>query len=279
MLKEIMPNFFDMTHITDDSQALYGIVQNFILFFIILSVVFFVALIVIIAVLIKLRLAYDRQKETAEYASHVLDAQEEERSRISVELHDTVAQDLKVAVTFIENNKPACETRDLLLNCIKQIRSMCYSLVPPELLGQSLSSALHSLCCNFKNKTGLEVSFFFKDEVSSLLDSVLLSDLQKLSIYRIVQESLSNIQKHAGLCEVSVYARKVKDIRGVYIYIEDDGKGFDIENLTISDKSSHFGLKGMKMRAAQTGGTLSVFSEPGIGTKIQLFIPIGVFEK
>jgi len=46
-----------------------------------------------------------------------------------------------------------------------------------------------------------------------------------------------------------------------------------------SDKSSHFGLKGMKMRAAQTGGTLSVFSEPGLGTRILLFIPIGVFEK
>ena len=66
---------------------------------------------------------------------------------------------------------------------------------------------------------------------------------------------------------------------GLYLYIEDDGRGFTPENPLTSDKSSHFGLKGMKMRAAQTGGTLSVFSEPGLGTRILLFIPIGVFEK
>ena len=276
-----MTNLFTIPNLADDANALYGIVQTFILFFIILAIVFFAALVVIIAVIIKMRLAKDSQQETAEYASHVLDAQEEERSRISAELHDTVAQDLKAAVNFVENNKPACETRDLLLNCIKQIRSMCYSLVPPELSGQSLSSALHALCYNFKNKTGLEVAFFFKDETSRLLDSDSLSDLQKLSIYRIVQESLTNIQKHAGLCEVSVFARKghKNERGGVYIYIEDDGRGFDPENLLTSDKSSHFGLKGMKMRAAQTGGTLSVFSEPEIGTRVQLFIPIGVFEK
>lgn len=276
-----MPNLIDMPHLANDAQALYRIVQAFILFFIILSVVFFLALVAIIAVLIKMRLADDSQKETAEYASHVLNAQEEERSRISAELHDTVAQDLKAAVTFLESDKPVCETRDLLLKCITQIRSMCYSLVPPELSGQSLSSALHSLCYNFKNKTGFEVSFFFKEEASRLLDSNFLSDLQKLSIYRIVQESLTNIQKHAGTCEVSVFARKdYKNERGgLYLYIEDDGRGFTPENLLTSDKSSHFGLKGMKMRAAQTGGTLSVFSEPGLGTRILLFIPIGVFEK
>ncbi|WP_407429179.1 hypothetical protein [Treponema sp.] len=86
--------------------------------------------------------------------------------------------------------------------------------------GQSLTSALHSLCLNFKNKSDLEVSFFFKDEVSQLLDSDSLSDLQKLSIYRIVQESLTNIQKHAGPCEVSVFARKnYKNERGGYTYI------------------------------------------------------------
>ena len=215
-----MNNLFDMPHLADDAQALYGIVQTFILFFIILAIVFFVALVAIIAVFIKMRLARDSQQETAEYASHVIDAQEEERTRISAELHDTLAQDLKAAVTLIENNRPDSQTKDLLLNCITQIRSMCYSLVPPELSGQSLSSAIHTLCFNFKNKSGLEVSFFFKDEASRLLDSASLSDLQKLSIYRIVQESLANIQKHAGSCEVSVYARKShKNERGGYTYV------------------------------------------------------------
>lgn len=215
-----MPNLFDMSSLANDAQALYGIVQTFILFFIILALVFFAALVVIIAVLIKMRLADDSQKETAEYASYVLNAQEEERSRISAELHDTVAQDLKAAVTFLENDKPVSETRDLLLKCITQIRSICYSIVPPELSGQSLSSALHSLCYSFKNKTGFEVSFFFKEEASRLLDSNFLSDLQKLSIYRIVQESLANIQKHAGKCEISVFARKdYKNERGGAILI------------------------------------------------------------
>ena len=72
-----MPNLIDMPHLANDAQALYRIVQTFILFFIILSVVFFLALVAIIAVLIKMRLADDSQKETAEYASHVLNAQEE----------------------------------------------------------------------------------------------------------------------------------------------------------------------------------------------------------
>ena len=268
-------------------ETLTMMIHGFVRLFVLLVVVSLIAMVAVIIALIKMTRAKQNEKESAEYASYIIKAQEDERTRISAELHDTVAQDLRAVLSLYENDCTDPLIKKTLASCISEIRQMCYSLVPPDFAGQSLSGMLKSLCLNFREKLNLELTFFLGSGVEKLLDSPALSELQKLSIYRIVQESLTNIHKHAGDCEVSVFARReYKNERmGVYIFIEDDGRGFDYtehsssESSKKSDNTPHFGLQGMKMRSIQAGFTLTVKSEPESGTKILLFLPLGAFSK
>ena len=183
-----------------------------------------VALLAVVMALIKISLSKQHEKESVEYASHIITAQEEERSRLSAELHDTVAQDLCVALSISENEKQ----REILRGSIEQIRSLCYTLVPPPLAKTQLSSILRNLCLKFIEDTKIEANFLIKKEAEDLLNSQNFSTSQKLNVYRIVQESLLNVKKHAQASEVSIFARcETKgENTGVYISIEDDGKGF-----------------------------------------------------
>lgn len=270
-------------HITArELDSLYQTIHSFTVFFIILVIVSCVGLVVLVTVLIRMSLSKRHEKESAEYASHVITAQEEERSRLSAELHDTVAQDLCVALSMAHDENQ----RELLRSSIAQIRSMCYTLVPPAIAKQSLSSILQTICLNFLDETKLDVHFLLRDDAKKLLDSQTFPVQKKLNVYRIVQESLVNTRKHANATEVSVFARREQknESEGVYIFIEDDGKGFSQLELQEKHRKKHFGLQGMTLRAQQIGGTLTVNSRTAdsdmeSGTEIMLFIPIGAFEK
>ena len=267
---------------SEDLASLYQTIHSFTLFFIILAFLCCVGLLAVVIALIRISLAKQHEKESNEYASHVITAQEEERARISAELHDTVAQDLCVALSMAANENQ----RKILHDSIAQIRSLCYMLVPPSLTKQSLSSALKGFCLNFIDETKIDLHFLIREDAAALLDSEKFSAQQKLNIYRIVQESLMNVKKHANATEVSIFARRENksENEGVYLFIEDDGNGFSQAKLAGNHMEKHFGLRGMNMRARQTGGILTINSrtegsEMGSGTEIQLFIPIGAFEK
>ncbi|MBQ9909499.1 MAG: sensor histidine kinase [Treponema sp.] len=271
------------SHISSvDLESLYQTIHSFTLFFIILVFLCCGALLAIIIALIKISLSKQHEKESVEYASHIITAQEEERSRLSAELHDTVAQDLCVALSISDNEKQ----REILHNSIEQIRSLCYALVPPPLAKTQLSSILHNLCLKFIDDTKIEVNFFIKKEAEALLNSPNFSNNQKLNVYRIIQESLQNVKKHAQASEVSIFARRESkgESEGIYISIEDDGKGFSEKTAALKEKKRHFGLQGMKQRALLLGGTLNINSKTSdydmeSGTEIILFIPVGAFEK
>ena len=271
------------THISNvDLESLYQTIHSFTLFFIILVFICCGALLAVVIALIKISLSKQHEKESVEYASHIITAQEEERARLSAELHDTVAQDLCVALAISDNEKQ----RKILHNSIEEIRSMCYTLVPPPLAKAQLSSVLKNLCLKFINDTEIELNFFIKEDAEALLNSENFSSPQKLNVYRIVQESLQNVKKHSGASEVSVFARRENknEAEGLYLIIEDDGKGFTQKQALMQEKKQHFGLQGMKQRALLLGGTLTVNSRTadsdlGSGTEIRLFIPAGAFEK
>jgi signal transduction histidine kinase len=92
------------------------------------------------------------------------------------------------------------------------------------------------------------------------------------SLYRIIQESLTNVAKHAQARNVSVLLERKPSV--VKAIIEDDGKGFDAEDIMASSARSRLGLFGMEERASLLGGTLSIESEPGAGTTVFVEIPL-----
>ena len=106
-------------------------------------------------------------------------------------------------------------------------------------------------------------------------DSSFLDENDILNLYRVVQESLTNIIKHARAEEAVILIRNasVNEEKGLYIFISDDGCGFD-SDAEFYDKSKHFGLVGMKKRCQLIGADFSVSSIPGEGTQIRIFKPI-----
>jgi signal transduction histidine kinase len=220
------------------------------------------------------RRAREQEAENLAFSRETLIAQEQERERISRELHDTVIQDLRCVSLGIERicrtddekerEKLREETTCLQSGLIKRLRDMCYYLVPPDFRLQGIGDALRQLCDDFGEKTGLDCrAAVTKAPVLEAMDME-----KQLQIFRIVQESLNNVEKHAQAKEVVVILQNTGG--EIHVGISDDGKGFSpSQNLP----PLHIGIRGMKSRAAMLGGTLEISSEPGEGTMVQLRLP------
>ena len=200
--------------------------------------------------------------------SEVLNELEKERSRISRELHDTVAQDLRAACIIQKTNSNQNKILELQQNAIKQIRSICYQLNPPGIENGKLDDLLAELCDNFQKNTNIECSLHLSDD--NLFNTVVGTD--KLNIFRIVQESLTNVEKHSRATSVVINARKSK--LGIVIFISDNGKGFDIQSIlksnTYPSERSHFGLTGIQQRVKLLNGKLKITSSAESGTEIRV---------
>ena len=256
-------------------EELQQAVHSFVSFFIYFTLFALILLIVLAVTLIHFSKQWQNKKDSDEYLMHVIQAQEEERSRLSSELHDSLAQDLRVALSLVQEEKP----HEIIKGCISSVRSLCYNLAPPDIATEHLSDAIKSLCLSFQKDTGLDVSFTAREEALSLVDSVSLTPLQKISLYRIVQELLVNVKKHARASDVSVIMRREDsgDPAGLYLFVSDDGIGFDAEKRMEADSSGGFGLRGIRQRAMQLGGNIDIHSEADCGTDVRLFIPEGKF--
>jgi signal transduction histidine kinase len=221
------------------------------------------------------RRARDQEAESLAFSRETVAAQEQERERISRELHDTVIQDLRCVSLGIESiflTKDEKEREKIRKEILRlqnglsaRLRDICWYLVPPDFRLQGIGDALRLLCANFGEKTGLECPAYI--EKSPTLDS--LDTEKQLQIYRIVQEALNNVEKHAQAKMAAVTVQ----IPGpeIHIGISDDGKGF---NPPVNSPVTQ-GLRGMKSHVAILGGTLEIVSEPGQGTMIQLRLPAG----
>ena len=219
----------------------------------------------------------------------ITQVQENERSRISRDLHDTVTQDIRTALLYahkLGESKNLSEGEKNLLQKIqkieeenlKNIRNIIRNLTPSEIESASITQLLSELCENTTERSGIACKFYAEE--TELLSKITTE--QKLQIFRIVQESINNAIKHAKASEVSVIVRKENDSadaksQGLLFMISDDGSGFSPiqeESKDIISQSTRLGIKGMKSRAALLGAKLEIKSDEETGTQVKLFLPM-----
>ncbi len=203
--------------------------------------------------------------------NQVVGAQEEERRRVARELHDEAAQALAallvklraVEATGAVANTAANDLRVYVARALDGIQRIAKGLRPPALDDMGLAEALERLGEELAEAHGLKV-----DTMAQLGERLPAS--VETTLYRIAQETLTNVRKHARAKTVSIVLRRAP--ARVVLIIEDDGQGFEAERITSTE---HLGLLGMRERAALLGGTLLVESAPGSGTRIHVSIPVG----
>ncbi len=219
----------------------------------------------------------------------ITQVQENERSRISRDLHDTVTQDIRTALLYahkLGESKNLSEDEKSLLQKIqkieeenlKNIRNIIRNLTPSEIESASITQLLSELCENTAERSGIACKFYAEE--TELLSKITTE--QKLHIFRIIQESINNAIKHAKASELSVIVRKENDstdakIQGLLFMISDDGSGFSPiqeESKDIISQSTRLGIKGMKSRATLLGAKLEIKSDEETGTQVKLFLPV-----
>jgi signal transduction histidine kinase len=218
-------------------------------------------------------LAVDLSERIAQDAlRRVVEAQELERRRLARELHDETGQALTSILLGLkgleerigdETSRAAAEElRELVVSTLQDVRRLAVELRPTALDDFGLVAALERLAGSFSEQTGISVDF-----QTALADDRLPAEVET-ALYRIVQESLTNVVKHARARRVSILlARKEGAVKAV---VEDDGRGFDPADLA----DDGFGLVGMRERLALLGGRLEVESGPETGTTIAAEVPI-----
>ena len=250
-------------------EKLQSIVHQYTTFFIIFDIIFFITIILIIIFAIQMLKSRKKLRSSNRYLRFTIKGQEEERARIARELHDTVAQDLRYCRNLAEKFKgEEGEQISLLLEkSLSNVRNMSYNLAPPDVIRNDLAANVLNLAQNFRDRSDVEFRLTFPDQ----LESDFLSEEQNLNLYRIIQEALSNVIKHADASEVTLLVRNENgdEPKGIYIFISDDGKGFDPQLVSArGTDGNHFGLVGMNERAELIGAKLIVDSHEGEGTQI-----------
>jgi two-component system, NarL family, sensor histidine kinase UhpB len=206
----------------------------------------------------------------------VLRGQEQERSRIAQDLHDEVNQALTGILLRLEATtmdaplalRPELqETKRLANQAMEELLQLARQLRPTALDDHGLIPALASQVEDFSQRTGIDARFARHGDLPSLTDE------EQLVIYRVTQESLSNIAQHADASHVRV---QLSFVGRTILRISDDGAGFDpgpgsdARNNRPRGRPGGLGLTGMRERALLVGGNLALFSAPNEGTTIEL---------
>jgi signal transduction histidine kinase/ligand-binding sensor domain-containing protein len=237
---------------------------------------------VMVAVSWKYRVSQLERAQAAQqaFSRQLIASQEAERKRIAAEMHDSLGQRLVViknlAYLLLRSKKasPAddaevetiAEISDEASSAIAETREISYNLRPFQLDRLGLTKAIEAMI----RTTGIASAIRFTSELDNI-DDVFPEDL-RINFYRIVQESLGNIMKHAQATEVNVRVKRRVD--KVILTIEDNGRGFVADEQSPLPSRSGFGLTGMGERASLLGGELKVRSTPGKGTTVLFEIPL-----
>ncbi len=217
----------------------------------------------------RLRASELREAGRRETLRRVVDAQEHERRRIARELHDETGQALTsvlLGLRLIEEVSPdvraaVTELRETITAAIQELRALAVDLRPKALDDFGLGAAIERLADTYSRRTGIVVDV----HVAGLSDR--LPEDVETALYRIIQESLTNVAKHAGAATASVTVHRRP--RLISIVVEDDGAGFDPTRVT-----DGLGLTSMRERAELVSGTVRVESRPGGGTTIAVEVPL-----
>jgi PAS domain S-box-containing protein len=222
-------------------------------------------------------LAY--QEQLRALTAEVIRAEENERRKLAMDLHDSIGQILaflKIELGSLQSELKNTELLNTIRNlrqqvekAIQQTRTLTFEMSPPELYTLGLNFALEELAHRFEAERGLTCSVEICDNSFSLDDQL------KIILYRSVRELLVNTAKHSHARNVKIMLGRKGDI--IKIIIEDDGIGFDTSRLdkTQQTKFNGFGLFSIDERLKQMGGNLEIQSKKGKGTKVILSVPLG----
>ena len=211
--------------------------------------------------------------------NQVITVQEEERGRIARELHDETAQSLasllmglgalQEARTVKAARAQARDLQQVATHALAEVRRLAWGLRPSVLDDLGLATALARYAADFGRTRGITV----RVETSGLDDGRLAPSVET-ALYRIMQEALSNVARHAAATTVSVWLRRRRD--AVVLIVDDDGCGFDSEQPPGPATAARgLGIHTMRERAAVLKGTFTIDSAPGRGTRLEVEIPLG----
>ena len=220
------------------------------------------------------------RRDLQRLSAQLINAQEVERQRISQELHDELGQALtaiSINLAAIEKELPLeiapttrerlAETSSLADQTLEQVRELALDLRPSMLDDLGLVPTLRWYVNRYAQRLNIEVGFEAMD-----LEERLTAEVET-TLYRVVQEALTNVARHAQANKVHIHLERQEST--VAAFIEDDGQGFDVEEVADREPSERgAGLLGMRERVASFGGHFDIQSRPGQGTRLSLEIPI-----
>jgi signal transduction histidine kinase len=219
------------------------------------------------------------QEQLRQLSREILHAQEEERREISRELHDVIAQTLTginvrlaaLAKAATINTKGLdaniARTRQLVEKSVEIVHQFARELRPAVLDDLGLIPALHSFMKNFTSRTGVHT------HLTAFAGVEQLDMARRTVLFRVAQEALTNVGRHAKASQVAVKLEKIPD--GVSMKIKDDGKSFSVDRTLQANGGKRLGLLGMRERLEMVGGRFAVESAPGQGTTIIAQMPFG----
>ena len=241
-----------------------------------------ILILLVLALLFFYHLTYARRIEIEKILKATNKGQEEERRRIALELHDSVAQQMRyvsILAEKVSDEELAKEIKSNQSECIENLRNTCYTLSSINMDKRNFSQALKNSIDNYQKRTGIECSLVITQDA----DFNSLPQITFHHLFRIIMELLANIEKHSQAGEVTILIRnptaadKIK--HGLLVFISDDGKGIDsklLEQMNSSKitsiKNLHFGLQNIKLRLNEIGGSIKFISEPGEGTEVEIKI-------
>jgi len=212
----------------------------------------------------------------------LVQVQEEERRRIAREIHDSLGQHMTALQLEIAAASQSLGTRgdasraltdalQTIEESIELAQNLCYDLRPPLLDDFGLEAALRDLFSEFQEKWGIPIEF-----ETETLHSLLSRDAET-ALFRVTQEALTNVLKHAQARRIRIRLRRVK--HNIVLQIQDDGRGFEMQQMRRLERSGHYGLMTMKERIKLLGGEFEVESSNGGGTTITALLPAELGEK
>ncbi|HWP10469.1 MAG TPA: CHASE3 domain-containing protein [Ramlibacter sp.] len=216
----------------------------------------------------------ERTATLAELATHLQQVREEERGHLARELHDELGALLTAAKLDVARLKsrlgpqPSPEITQRLQHLTEALNSgialkrrIIEDLRPSSLANLGLTASLEILAREFSERSGVEVM--------TSVEQTELDESRQLTVYRLIQESLTNVGKYAEAKQVDISVRNYGN--HVEVDIKDDGKGFNVAEI----RAATHGLAGMRHRVEASGGRLTVISAPGNGTRISAVLPKG----
>tara|TARA_Y100001960_G_C14778487_1_gene884900 strand:+ start:3971 stop:5326 length:1356 start_codon:yes stop_codon:yes gene_type:complete len=262
--------------ITEEVARLQSEINNNIettFFTVIVIVIITVAVIVVITLAVNLHEHRLADRSLKELAHKTVMFQEDEKKHLARELHDGINQLLVSSKCHLELLGSKIDQPDLkqhlaksqhsLMTAINEVRHISHQLRPSALDDIGLEAAMNSLLQDFKAHSGVEIESSLMTEPGRLKSEV------ATTLYRVAQESLTNIEKHSQANKVSVILQQMGNM--LQLIIRDDGVGFDVQ---ASLRKSGIGLRNMRERVEFIGGDFEIESEPGFGTEITVLLEL-----